>query len=466
MNYNKISKLLKNIGLPPYFAKARIGTANGEVTIDERGVHSSGIARQFNDSQVPLGVVDTDNPNPPMWRILTKSANTSSAKYLQFNNGDDEDTWGHFDKTTANDIINSNLPDWTLSFWFKPLQQGSGILTLEGNLSFDIDYNDNLRLKFGNEDYKTLISNIVYGQWYHVLIRVTNSWGGNKKVQTFVNNSRKQYNTNYSALNSDWADSWNIGARGTKTNAWWHGDVAIEELVLYNFYVNNDQRNELWNNGEGRDTKITTDGTTPVDDSTVVFWYHFNDNSGTTFADSSTNANHGEITGTHYSWEDGGIGNGNSAIGGVKALFFEKGKQQQINLTRQIEHGLDYNFGLPSHFHIVLENEAPTEADLPVFKLEYALFNIGEEIPPTRTIALDYIGGAEPYHNNKHKVAIFPKITTTNAGNPIKESAMFFGRLFRDYDSYDGGVYFLQFDFHNPRLADGSDAEWNNNTNE
>jgi hypothetical protein len=330
-------------------------------------------------------MTDTTNTNPPSWRLLAEGENTSTAAYLQFNNGSDEDTFGYFDKTSDNNLAHDFNPNWTVSFWFKAEQRGSGIFNLAGNLKLDIDYNDDLRVQFGNESVKVIQSDIVYGQWYHILVRIRDYFSNYSLVQTWVNNQRKQYNM-YNSLSDSWSNDFMIGANGDSSNPWWNGDVALEELIAYNFWVSDNQKDELWNNGQGRDNLITTDGSTAIDINTVLFWFHFNEGSGSTFADSSNYHNDGTVVGTHYSWESGGIGEGHTSVGGVKALWFAPGMMQQINVNRQIPHELDFEWGLPFHMHVVIPEEIQDEDDIPKFAMEYLLVNLGEDVTTTKTI--------------------------------------------------------------------------------
>jgi hypothetical protein len=235
------------------------------------------------------------------------------------------------------------------------------------------------------------------------------------------------------------------------------GDVGLDECIMYEFYASNAQRSELWNSGAGRTTLVT--GASASD---VAFWYHFDhDGADTVLVDSSSNAHNGAISGTHYAWSTGGIGAG-QPTGGLKCMYFENGEEQEIEFTQQIKHQTRIGSELPLHLHIKLDGALGT-GEIPTFCLEYLIWNVYEKITDTITIETKPVGflNASLTDEDYQMVLLFPPIPETNQGNDVKISAMAMGRLYRKAnDTYNGGVFLLQADFHLEEDSNGSRTEW------
>lgn len=414
----------------------------------------------WEDLPLLINAIDDNNPNPPTWKIIANSGNTSTTAYLEFENGSNEDTYASVAKYSDdhNSLEYAQNPQWTLSFWFNPKSRGSGILEIPGQLSIDIDYNDKLRIKWGNESYETLLNRITYNSWYHILVRNDSSSSTNTKVQVFVNNRRRMNERYTTSLSAAWGSgAWSFGARGDAGSNWWYSDVAIEELVLYNIYVSNDQRNELWNSGEGRDSIVTG-----ADITNVRMWLHFNETSGTTIPNSATNETNkvdGSISGTHYEWKTGGIGSG-APVGGIKCMTFDKG--QEVSFAQQIFHKYKLGEPISMHLHISTKTEITNSSEMPKFGLEYLIWNINGEKTDTKILSSSVISGQTfPIPLTQQSILLFDNVVTDNIGDDINISAMILGRLYRDDNCpYNDEVYLLQGDWHIPMDSVGSRTQW------
>ena len=425
----------------------------------------------WDDLTIPAQSQDLANPNPPSWRLRVDGGNTSTAKFLLFSNGTHEDTYATVAKTASNSLAYAINPQWSLSLWVKPEARESGIIELEDNVSLHVDQADNFVFRWGTKSEVTLLTGVTYGQWYHILVRSDATSATRTTVQVYLNNVRKHRKSYRAVLGDSPSTEFILGALGDNADVWYNGDVAIEEMILYNDYVSNSQRDELWNLGEGRDSIVT--GTTLATD--VAMWFHFDQTTGTAITDSATMANtpDGAITGTHYSWEDGGVGNGNNAIGGLKSLFFEAGNNQQVEFSEQVLHyfATGSAFEARLHMHIQLDADWDASATLPQFVLEYSINNVFENEGNTLEITSDgclmNMGTPVASLKNRHGLIMFhltaPSLTQTNAGEPVSASAMISGRIYRKHDDgSDFGVFQLQSDFHLKKDKVGTSNEWNN----
>ena len=423
----------------------------------------------WDDLTIPAQSQDLANPNPPVWRLRVDGGNTSTARFLLFSNSTFEDTYATVPKTVANSLSYAANSKWTLSLWIKPEAKESGIIELSSNISLSIDGASNLVMQWGSETEVTLLSGITYGQWYHVLVRSKDISTSKTTVQAFVNNVRKFRKTYSSVLLESGSSVFVLGALGDGTLVSYNGDVGIEELIIYNSYVTNGQKNELWNSGDGRTTVVT--GTTVLAD--VALWFHFDQTTGTTIDDSATMAdtpNDGTITGAHYSWPEGGVGSGNNALGGLKSLFFSAGDNQQSEFSEQVLHKFANGTGFEArlHMHIQLDGIWDGVATLPVFGIEYSFNNVFEVEGNTLTVFSDAVymnhdGVTTPTTGKRqHGLVLFTiPVTETNAGNPVNPSCMISGRLFRkDDDGSTFGVFQLQSDYHIPQDKPGTAFEW------
>ena len=181
---------------------------------------------------------------------------------------------------------------FSLSFWIKGTSQSAGAKYL-----FSADYynlntywtiqNTELYWRDINNVYKLLSTNLLDGEWHHILI-IWNPDGANSTIRCFTDG----VNEVNIATDFRYAPGWNggayqgglqyIGNRGGGTFSGFNG--SIDEFAV-------------WDNDQSSNVLDIYNGGVPTDLTNLspVAWYRFEEGSGTTAIDSGTGGNNGTI---------------------------------------------------------------------------------------------------------------------------------------------------------------------------
>jgi len=231
-----------------------------------------------------------------------------------------------FVSTTFNPDTYSLWNGFTVSFWVRPdeeMNQKSVILGTRASspvarFHFGLSGQgaNNIGIGIGGNDVTGINNPMEIGKWYNWVVSYTGTQGANgeRKLRLWINtDARMTSNNSTSWLNQDEAtESYNhgiyFGGRNTEGSGYTNGFAcALDEVAIYNTCIDSvgTFASEVYNGG------TSYNHLTNAHASNLVGYWKFNEGSGTTVIDHSTNSNNGTLTTNDTglpTWEEIGKG--------------------------------------------------------------------------------------------------------------------------------------------------------------
>jgi hypothetical protein len=226
----------------------------------------------------------------------------------------------------------------------------------------------------------------------------------------------------------------------TKSNNKEYCKGVLDELRFYDHILNETQRNEFYNSGAFTAGSLT--GANPIG------IYHFEENIGTTIANS---ANGGSDPMTLYNtptWTTGLVLDTADSIG-VYNWIFNKSEKQVLSVTLQSPHGFVIGVPWKPHVHWApMDNSSGTV----IWCLEYVATSVDSLINSTIIISTTSMSSTNV--KDKHIRSDFDDIPTTNF--TTVSTAIECSLYLSPNSTYEGDIAFKEFDVHIFRDQGGS----------
>jgi len=378
----------------------------------------------WEDLRVAMNTTDKAN-KPPLLMLMKNDGNAvpGTAKAIRL-------TPTSSASVADNGAFNLDAP-FSVEFWVRPTSETSGwdyFIRKVG--TFGVRLDNSYRIRLTIDGYAGLNSDpLQLDAWNHVVITILDTSGGNDETKLYVNGVLKDArlsqwgdltsNTNDIVLNSD----------GTT--------IELDELAIWNKVLTASEVSTRYNNGEG---SALAGGETDLQGA-----WGFEEGSGTTISDKTSQGNDFTITGTGYSWVDGWIGASVQGSVGVYVWHFNTGEINEVFFSVQLPHAYKEGTDLKPHIHWTKHN---SDSGNVKWGLEYTICNVASTFPDTTTLtstSVDTGSSTTPYNHLLTNLG-------TISGTGLTVSSMLIGRLFRDgidpTDTYDGYAALLEFDIH------------------
>jgi len=240
-------------------------------------------------------------------RKISRGGGAVAKNYALSFSGDRSGATETFVSTNFNPDTYSLWNGFTISFWVRPdeaMNQKSVILGTRASspvarFHFGLSgVGTNIGVGVGGNDVTGINNPMEIGKWYNWVISYTGTQfdAGERKLRMWINtDARMANNNNTSWGNQDEAtDSYThgiyFGGRNTEGSGYTNGFAcALDEVAIYNKCIDSvgTFANEVYNGG----TDYIHTG-----NSGLVGYWKFNEGSGTTVTDHSTNSNNGTLT--------------------------------------------------------------------------------------------------------------------------------------------------------------------------
>ena len=416
----------------PVLDSARIGTATGEVDIDEDGVELIGGAVVWDDMRTSPMAANHSGANPPVLEIVANDGSATTGYAVDMDGNDD--------KITVPYYSDMNVETMSINVWLNPDTVNSiEIVDRDASNIFEFYVNNGaVYFKVNGSTVSTSSNVMVAGQTQMVTVTV-NAEGSNTRVKIYVNKSLQEERVVNALLpTTNNTDGYIIGEY---TSGGWNYEGVMDGLYIYNVQLSQSQIDELYNDGAG-----TTSHPTGITEATdVIAKFDFNEGTGTVADNNSTlGAGYDGTLVNGVLWVDGLMGVTSGSIG-VMALSFPPDQVTEIFGSVQFSH--KYKEGTTVYPHVHWKGEDTSAGDV-VWKLEYMWINIGDSVTTTTTIVSRTV--ANDTVALTHRMNDVPSAGLDGTGKQISSIIQY--RLYRDgndaADTYAKKVYLSEFDVH------------------
>jgi len=120
-------------------------------------------------------------------------------------------------------------------------------------------------------------------------------------------------------------------------------------------------------------------------------------------------------------------------------------------MNAQFSHGLKLGSDICPHIHFI-----QSVAAMPLFKLDYRWYDIGDTVPAFATIETITLGAVTTFTVGQHQLLEFPSISGASIS---KVSSIMDLKVYRDDSAVSGDVLYKEFDIHYRSDTYGSEFE-------
>lgn len=390
------------------------------------GKNSSGFA--YEDLRVPFNTVDTFGVNPPRLGIFRNNGIPALGGAIQTNS----DSY----LSIPGDSI--SLTSFSLEFWINP-STFSGlddvISDRTGHWEFRFNPSGELRMNIDGTGSFNSFSDIPFNAWSHVIFTLNEDAVGTYTMRFYINGTLDTEETRSFTLST----STNTITIGRQSGGGRPITAKFDTFRIWNKALSDSEVSTYYNGGDG----FPGDGSLDATDGVVV-GYDFEEGSGTTTTDYSTNDINGTLT--NPEWVDGLPTGGTT---GVRSYLFQPNVVEEVFFDVQLPHGRVEGTDLHPHIHWSPVSSGTGNIRIGI---EYTGSEINGTFSTTsiieKTVAVEGV--------YKHQLTDFGALDGSN----FTSSTIIKIRFFRDgtsaEDTYAGDIAVHEFDFHYRAFGIGS----------